>query len=334
MDDSLGRKILDKYDLKYDYLLPEQKGYRNHCRAAKLTSGEMVNIILYKNEPNIIRTIRDADNVSNFLADHEMPTRKSLNLPLKLSSQNNQRYVGIYNYLPGETIEWEAYTRDHIKTLGQMMSNMHSLLADNPIIVTQSAAQTNATLAAQVAHYFSSESVHNAVWQKLSLEINQESVAQCMQIIQLCDQLPDQRPLHMDFVRGNILFTPTPHDDLRYTITGVLDFEKTAYGHPVLDIARTMAFLQVDCRSNVSAKISKYFLQSGYNKRGKTTYRPLYITYHDQTTDVLDSLIGWFLLYDFYKFLCHTPYESLSENHHYVRTRDILMTRKMLKYKV
>ncbi len=46
---------------------------------------------------------------------------------------------------------------------------------------------------------------------------------------------------------------------------------------------------------------------------------------------VLKALIGFFLLHDFHKFLKHTPYESLEQNHHFVRTRDILIDYGMLR---
>ncbi len=115
-------------------------------------------------------------------------------------------------------------------------------------------------------------------------------------------------------------------------MTGILDFEKTAYGHPVFDVARTLAFLLVDCEYKGEAKIRKYFLQSGYNKRGTVNFRNPIIKHGNRTTNLLESLIDLFLLYDFYKFLRHNPYEFLEQNHHYKRTRDILLTRNMLEY--
>jgi Ser/Thr protein kinase RdoA (MazF antagonist) len=114
-------------------------------------------------------------------------------------------------------------------------------------------------------------------------------------------------------VRGNILF------DDQARITGVLDFEKTAWGHPALDIARTLAFLLVDCKYKSEDKTRKYFLISGYNKRGPART--------PGSSPLLEKLITTFLLHDFYKFLRHNPYESLRNNEHFVRTRDLLVQR-------
>jgi len=132
-----------------------------------------------------------------------------------------------------------------------------------------------------------------------------------------CCRLPDTQQLHMDFVRGNILF-----EDER--ITGILDFEKTAVGHPLFDVARTLAFLLVDCKYKTEDEIYRYFLQSGYHKRGaaKLDYYP----------GLLERLVEFFLLHDFYKFLRHNPYESLNDNEHFVRTVSILTRGGVLHY--
>ena len=45
---------------------------------------------------------------------------------------------------------------------------------------------------------------------------------------------------------------------------------------------------------------------------------------------ILEPLVAMMLLYDFYKFLRDNPYESLDKNHHFRRTRDILIARKVL----
>ena len=121
----------------------------------------------------------------------------------------------------------------------------------------------------------------------------------------------------MDFVRGNILFDGSD-------ITGILDFEKTAMGHNFVDIARTLAFLMVDCKFKTVDKVVKYFLYSGYHKRGQMK------DVGDKA--ILNQLIEMFLVYDFYKFLRHNPYESLHLNEHYVRTNHILDKRGVIFY--
>jgi Ser/Thr protein kinase RdoA (MazF antagonist) len=42
-------------------------------------------------------------------------------------------------------------------------------------------------------------------------------------------------------------------------ITGIIDFEKTAAGPRIFDIARTLAFLLVDCKAKTPAQVTNYF---------------------------------------------------------------------------
>jgi hypothetical protein len=136
-------------------------------------------------------------------------------------------------------------------------------------------------------------------------------------LLEFCGKLEDQQPLHMDFVRSNVLF------NAHATIAGIIDFEKTGKGHPMLDIARTLAFLLVDCKYKEPGKVYKYFVHSGYRKRGKNNI--------NINPRLLHELTNIFLLHDFYKFLRHNPYESLGRNEHFVRTRDILIARALLR---
>jgi Ser/Thr protein kinase RdoA (MazF antagonist) len=104
-------------------------------------------------------------------------------------------------------------------------------------------------------------------------------------------------------------------------ISGILDFEKASWGPPIFDIARTLAFLIVDCKYKPEPKVRKYFLHSGYNKRGDSNFTH---------TKVFEQLVDFFLVHDFYKFLKHNPYETLEQNEHFVRTRDFLLKRNIL----
>ena|SRR5579862_918408 len=131
----------------------------------------------------------------------------------------------------------------------------------------------------------------------------------------------------MDFVRGNILFTSSP----TLEITGILDFEKAARGHPSFDIARTLAFLYVDCKYKEVDQVRRAFLLSGYHRYGRTPYRPVTVRTTLGPYDLLETLIDIFLLYDFYKFLRHNPYESLSINEHFVRTCQLLAERQLVE---
>ena len=163
--------------------------------------------------------------------------------------------------------------------------------------------------------YFSDHNIRDAMRRKLRLAVAPDQFIMLQTLLASCRTLPGGQALHMDFVRGNILFDQTPR------ITGVLDFEKTALGHPAFDIARTLAFLFVDCKYKDPEKVRKYFLYSGYNKRGDA---PL------PQEKLIDALVPLFLLYDFYKFLRHNPYESLAQNEHFVRTKNILLEQSLL----
>jgi len=293
-----------------------QKGYRNESYAADLADGRTVNLIIYKREPEILERIRAANHVANYAADHGMPARRTADERIiKLGWGDSIRYAALYNYLPGHTIPWEAYTMGHIKQLGAGLSDLHATLtlmphADMPYIVDECRAMLG-----RIERYFAKDDVHDAMAAKLGLAIL--DTTRLRPALTECLELPGQHALHMDFVRGNILFAENEEP----RISGILDFEKTAWGAPIFDIARTLAFLIVDCKYKEEAKVRKYFLQSGYNKRGKAQFEP---------TPLLEDLLNLFLLHDFYKFLRHNPYESLQDNEHFVRTRDFLLKRNIL----
>lgn len=330
--------ILDKlataYGLTGYRLLAAQKGYRNASHPIRLPTGQVLNLIIYKAEPGMLARIRRADNLSQYLAEQGFPARQRQAAIAKLTSaqQAGPRYAGLYNYLPGATIPWEAYTKDHIKLLGKAQSAMHHLLGNNllrnavrlPDIIDECRR-----LADAMAGYFALEGVQSALHSKLGLAYAPASNNSTWQgLLAACRQLPQNQPLHMDFVRGNILFSDSkPHTEpylwldnkLRPPyLTGVVDFEKVASGPPVFDVARTLAFLLVDCKYKQPHKIIKYFIDSGYQKRGANTLDNGQLT-------VLPELTRFYMLHDFYKFLRHNQYEYLLQNQHFVRTRDFLL---------
>jgi hypothetical protein len=169
--------------------------------------------------------------------------------------------------------------------------------------------------------------VATAMSQKLGLEPPLPKLRRLTRILEICGRLPHQQPLHMDFVRGNVLFSNSAAEP---EISGVLDFEKTAWGHPVFDIARTLAFLLVDSKYKTARHVHKYFLQSGYNKRGSFRFRPPVLRAGLRHVNLLEELTDLFLIYDLYKFMRHNPYESLGQNEHYTRTRDLLAARSVV----
>jgi Ser/Thr protein kinase RdoA (MazF antagonist) len=311
-------KIYAAYGVTPVRLLPMQKGYRNESHPAVLTDGSKVNLIIYKSEPQILDRIKTANLVADHLSDKGLPTRKTIDKRIvKLSNKVNNKYASLYTYLDGDTIPWEAYTQKHIKILGEGMSDLHFFLQ---LLETsrglRSVSSEYLLISDQMRNYFLRKSVKKAMENKLNLSVDQKTIAKIQKLLEACGKLEGQQPLHMDFVRSNVLF------DKDAAISGIIDFEKAGRGHPILDIARTLAFLLVDCKHKEPEKVYKYFIRSGYLKRGKNKI--------SINTRLLHELTNMFLLHDFYKFLRHNPYEHLHENEHFVRTKDILMQRKLL----
>ena len=319
MNQEVITRILQAYGVEYTRVLAPQKGYRNTSYPV-VTPGGMLNLILYKTEPGIIARIRRTHAVSNFVhTQGGLPVRYPYTHRLiRLKTETGvQKYGGLYTYLPGHTIPWEAYTMAHIKALGKAMSDLHAVLArfdakNLPHVADESLAPNHRML-----RYFADAQVARALQQKLGLAIAQADFSSWLTATK---KLPNPQALHMDFVRGNILFNNNA------AITGILDFEKTARGHKLYDVARTLAFLLVDCKYKSEPQVRKYFLQSGYVKRGASSLADINIGGHS----LLETLVNFFLLYDFYKFLRHNPYESLPHNEHFVRTKAMLLKRGII----
>jgi len=325
MDKEIIRRILNEYELEAHELLPAQKGYRNESRPIVLHSGQTVNLMLYKSEPGMLDRIRRANSVSDFLSLQGFPTRRTLSKNIiRLKSGTLTRYGAIYNYLPGQTIPWEAYSKLYIKLLGATMSNMHATLKAYKATLP-SVADEYLQITERMGRYFRDPHVQQAMQRKLALNVNRATIGEFNTLLAACKKLPNQQALHMDFVRGNILFDTAG-------VSGILDFEKVSHGHPLFDIARTLAFLLVDCKYTPDAKVRKYFLYSGYNKRGTSAFRNILLTAGTTKINLLEQLLDLFLFYDFYKFLRHNPYEFLEQNNHFVRTRDLLVERQVIAY--
>lgn len=314
MFNKLVEKILTELNLKVKKRLPSKKGYRNTSIPIITENNETLNIIIYKKEKGIKKRILTANSVSNYLFSKQIPTRKSL----YMLESGNGRIIGIYNYLEGKTIFWEQYTRECIKELGKLMSDIHFKLNDfNDIKKIPDIKEVTLNTFGYIERYFQKDGVVSALKHKLFLEINNEKIEDIGKKIKTFES-KDIGVLHMDFVRSNILFDS---DTNPKEIVGVIDWEKVAFGPYIFDIARTLAFLLVDCKYKKRRKIYKYFIKSGYLKRGKNKNISL---------KGLDFLLDFYLLYDLYKFLLHNPYEFLNQNEHFLRTRDILVSRNIL----
>ncbi|MDN5274416.1 MAG: Phosphotransferase enzyme family [Candidatus Saccharibacteria bacterium] len=323
------KEVLKAYGISYVRIHDSQKGYRNEIWPVETADGRMINVTFYKREDGIVERMRRADTVSEYLAGCGMPTRQRIDSRmLQLKSSSGITSIGVYTYLPGATIPWEAYTMTHLKLLGKTMSDMHARLDGLVIDAMPSVYDEYQMIIARMQEYFTRPSVIGSMNLKLHVGISIDKLNEYSQLLGQLQLLPDQQVLHMDFVRGNILFKEAMSQDMAQfdglAISGILDFEKTALGHPSMDIARTLAFLLVDCKYKPADKVQKYFLHSGYQKRGQRI---------DSTQpDVLGALVELFLVYDFYKFLRHNPYEFLDLNAHYTRTRDILKRQNVIRY--
>lgn len=306
-------KVMDMYGIKYQRIFDYQKGYRNEIWPILTADNQMINVTFYKREAGILNRINHADAVSLYLSKLGMPTRQRFDPRiLTLKNGNTTTSIGVYEYLPGKTIPWEAYTMAHIKLLGMTMSNMHAYLSDMDMTSFPSVYDEYLNIIKRMKTYFSKPDVAEAIDRKLHIKVDIKKLDNYTKLLQKYKTLSGQQVLHMDFVRGNILF-----DGLK--ISGILDFEKTSKGHTIVDIARTLAFLLVDCKYKPTKKTYKYFLYSGYQKRGQNK--------NIGDNNDRNEFIDMFLFYDLYKFLLHNPYESLCENEHYNRTKDILIKR-------
>ena len=346
----LIHKILTEFGLaqQISKIASAQSGYRNTVIPMILKNGQNLSLIFYKREPGIVKKIQRANYVSSELAKKDWPTRRAITNQngqsvIQLAVNHKIQYCCIYNYLPGHTISWSDYSQKHLKLLGQVLGYLHHDLATIKPFVKNSKFLETMVLREnliEMNNYFCSKNIQVALKKKLNITLSSRRWQQWENLLIALEKIRPIQFLHLDFVRGNILFEKLPsHSSLQTpmvnklnfdldqtskstpSITGILDWEKTALGAPVIDVARTLAFLIIDCRYKPENKVKKYFLNSGYEKRGQQTLR---------YKQLLDPLIEFFLCYDFYKFLKHNPYEFLPQNEHFIRTATWLKQHQLL----
>lgn len=324
------------FTLGLDQTPATTSGYRNtsYVFSQDWTS---YNLLVYGRSDTTRAHIDEINRVGELLSDAGLPVRRPADARiLRLHSGPWRRYVALYGYLPGHTISWEAYTMKHMKLLGWALADFHG--AANAVADSSAPRAEDAMESAveRIRAYFTPE-VTAAVQRVLKVSLDPHLLDHLNAFCSALRILPDAQLLHMDFVRGNILFDHADPES-RWAIdslalTGILDLEKIAVGHPLVDIARSLAFLITDCSNKTEAQIRRYFLQSGYIRRGQSQVKPISVILPSQVKcDVLESCLSYFWLYDFYKFLRSNPYESLAENYHYCRTRDILLQKNLLHY--
>lgn len=336
MSKKIVPRIMMQYGISVDEVSSVQKGYRNECYRVLWGGGE-ANLIIYKNEVNIDQTILRANNLSAFAHLKGLPVRFPVDKRITvINTKQQRRFASLYNYLPGHTIPWEAYSKKHIKLLGQALSDLHYSWRNRD----DNLSDITSLLLSQfysMKKYFNEPGVTQALRSKLALLLVEESFESLEKHLKISEKLTPIQPLHMDFVRGNVLFKEgqisliSKYSLGKVELTGILDFEKVARGHIVFDIARSFAFLLVDCAHYSEEKLRKYFLASGYKKRGQQGISYPIIRHGAHRTHLFEELTTYYLLYDFFKLLRHNPYEALKENHHYIRTRDLLIKRGMIQ---
>lgn len=323
--------VMRQYGYKYSHCLGVVSGYRNSSHLVETVDGNRYNFIVYKDEPGIAERIKRVNAFSEYIVSHNLPVRCPVDTRVvTLANTHMTRYGGLYTYLDGETIPWEAYTKKHIKLLGMTLGRFHTVSQSYegllPLVTDEYLA-----IVERIRTYFSLPGVRSALRRKLGLEFRAAWCEQFEAVLHESATLTGQISLHMDLVRGNVLFREAREgdaltlDDL--ALSGILDLEKAAAGHPLFDVARTLAFLLVDC-PKPATKIQNYFINSGYRKRGSRTLQSVQLA----SGDMLEQLVTLFLVYDFYKFLKQNPYESLPENHHFARTCHILSGRQVIQY--
>ncbi len=301
--------ILKKYGFHPQELIFKTHGYRNKIFVFRLYNNKKIILIQYKNEQNILEKIKNANNIGNFLYENGFVSRHNFNLDSRIL-KSNKHFFSIYDFIDGQTVMWNL-NKKQIYELGSMMSLMHKILnfyekkQDIPSFKPFFLKKIK-----QIQKYIKKNTPF--IKNKLHINIKTQNIEKLFFSIKDID-LYHQIPLHLDFVRSNILF-----DKDLIKIVGVLDFEKTMVGAPIVDISRTIAFLLTDTNKPFS-KVEKYFFKHFENKQN------IKIQY-------LHDFVISFLLVDLYNFLLHNPYEYLKYNKHFRKTLTILLQDK--KYKL
>ncbi len=223
----------------------------------------------------------------------------------KYAFRGENNFFALYEYLPGEALMWESYTRRHLYALGATLKQIHVALKNETGLELPQWRKYLPSDSAKITKYFQVNS--KIIKTKLKIELNTEKFQKILKSMQ-ADKTT--QVIHGDFVRSNVLFSSEKRAE-DYEITGILDFEKCMYAPAIVDIARTLAFLLVDCKHKSESEIVYHFLIRGY---GANDY-PKYISlYH------LKEFLLYFWTRDLWKFLTANPYESLHQNYHFTAT--------------
>lgn len=313
-------KIIEKLNLKVKTISGPYRGYRN-SNYKLVTQSEILNLVIFNNEIGSIETIQIQNKACSELAKLNLsfqiryPKSRIIQIINNINKKNKfETLACLYNYIEGQTISWESYTSSRLKQIGKCLAELHlgfeALNFDRKLfskLPSQKQICLDQTI--EMKSYFARLEVKLAIYKKLGivLNVNFDKLKSLISNIESENQI-----LHMDFVRGNIIW-----DEDQNRIVGTIDFEKMSLGKVEFDIARTLAFLIIDSKYKLEHEVREKFLASYGNSFDM---------------NLVEKLVMFYLIYDFYKFLKHNPYESLNENEHFVRTRDLLLKKFLLKY--
>jgi len=328
------RDIVHKnYGISISKLTRLTGGFRNCCYKVISNDGKYYVLIVYKREKGVLKQIQNAHNVAMYLDQCGFSVRVPIG---SVMVKYRGKYIGLYNFIEGNTVPWEAYTKRHLKSIGKTLSDLHFHLGKYSDVNTLERLPKWADITKQeikeMKAYFSR--VEPWIERKLRIGLPWIEIDKLLSDVLVISVESstlagrDLSVLHYDFVRGNVLYSKKLNRKLDiYPIVGIIDFEKVCYGPILADIARTLAFLIIDCKYKGEKEVSRRFLISGYNKRGKNE-----LELNRDSIKKIDKLLGFFWLRDFWKFLENNPYEYLHMNEHYILTRDKLISLGVLTH--
>jgi Ser/Thr protein kinase RdoA (MazF antagonist) len=341
------------------------EGYMNNCIIIRLLpQNQRLVIIIYNtnrySEEKSQNRIKNAYMAARVLNRNSIPVR----IPLKTATSPPKDFIeinvtdqkttilGVYNYLPGQTVPWESYTRRHLRAVGLYMRRIHHIWQQEdpnkyPFLPKWTDYIRNDSQ--KLFKYFKKNQQY--IKKKLDIEIDLDFIKTLKKQI---TNSPLHQPhlnqlVHQDLVRGNILFGSMKKKNI-YPIHGIIDFEKILIANPITDLARTLSFLFVDCKYKTIPEIKKYFLDQGYfafetihnqkfpNAPKQSKLKQETVT-KEKNKKLLTELppfrhIKHFMLYfwvrDLWKLLSRNPYQDLMHNFHYKQTSNRLHAEKVI----
>lgn len=208
-----------------------------------VTQNEILNLVIFNNEIGSIETIQIQNKACSELAKLNLSFQirypKSRIIQIINKKNNFETLACLYNYIEGQTISWENYTSSRLKQIGKCLAELHlgfEALNFDRRLLSKLYPQKQICLdqTREMKSYFARLEVKLAMYKKLGiiLNVNFEKLESLVSQIE-----SENKVLHMDFVRGNIIW-----DEDQNRIVGIIDFEKMSLGKVEFDIARTLVF--------------------------------------------------------------------------------------------